>query len=132
MKNMNIIRFICVFFIGIILGYTICIIIENHDDFYEEENLRRSILMHNNFGNIPEFGFVQNRETALKIAKAIWFQMYGKKYSKWMVYKVILVDDIWYIEGIKKYNLIFKKFGGGPYIKIDKKTGTILDVSHTG
>jgi hypothetical protein len=71
---------------------------------------------------------VPNKETALKIAKAIWVPIYGTWDVLFRVYNVQLTNNnIWIIEG----GSFFPISGGGPYIQIDKKTGTILEVSHT-
>jgi hypothetical protein len=75
--------------------------------------------------------FVPNKKTAIKIAKAVWLPIYGQKDLMFRFYFVQLQNDIWIIEGQSIWSNIFSISGGGPYIKIDKATGKILEVSHT-
>ena len=77
-------------------------------------------------GYIPEAGFVPDKTTAIKIAEAVWFPIYGEKNFKNKPYKVKLENGIWYIEGY----LPPKVKGGVPYIEIQKKDGKILKVLH--
>jgi hypothetical protein len=81
-------------------------------------------------GYIPPDGFVPNEETAIKIAEAIWFPIYGKSALRKKPYEVNLIDGkIWVVEGTLKS--ILPTAGGTPYIEIDKYTGAILRVIHT-
>jgi len=113
--------------LGVLLGI---VLQKNYDEYMEHSGI--SILSRIDTGFVPENGFVPDKKTALKIAKAVWLPIYGKKRLMFMVYQVKLVDDIWYIEGGNKIYIFFGILSGGPFIKIDKMKGTILDVSHTG
>jgi hypothetical protein len=115
----------------ILIGLLIGIFFErNNNEFIEHPGI--SILFRVNTGIIPEGGFVPDKKTALKIAKAVWLPIYGKKKLIWNRYQVKLKDDIWYIESVNILHIFFGISGGGPFIKINKITGEILDVSHTG
>lgn len=49
--------------------------------------------------------YVPNKETAKKIAEAIWIPIYGEKVTKFKPYKAYLVDDdtVWLLkEHLKK------------------------------
>jgi hypothetical protein len=81
-------------------------------------------------GYIPPDGFVPDKETAIKIAEAIWFPIYGKKVLRQKPYKVKLIDEtIWIVEGTLK-GIPFV-VGGTAYIEINKNTGEILKVTHS-
>jgi hypothetical protein len=78
-------------------------------------------------GSIPEKGFVPNKETAIKIAIAVWLPIYGKKIYNEAPYQVELIDNkIWLVQG----TLPKGKLGGVAIIKIQKKDGKILMVAH--
>ena len=113
--------------LGVILG---TVLQKNYDEYIEHPGI--SILSRVDTGIVPENGFVPDKGTALKIAKTVWLPIYGKKKLMWLIYQVKLEDNVWYIEGASKIHLFFGIHGGGPFIKIDKIKGTILDVSHTG
>jgi len=117
--------FVCTL-LGVLLGI---VIYKNYYEYIDHPGI--SILSRVDTGIIPENGFVPDKNTALKIAKVIWLPIYGKKNMMCMIYQVKLVDNVWYIEGASKIHLFLGISGGGPFIKIDKIKGTILDVSHT-
>ena len=80
-------------------------------------------------GYVPEEGCVPDKETAIKIAEAIWLPIYGKEVLKEKPYHAKLYGDtVWKVEG--SFN--FKKYdaGGTAYIEIRKKDCKILDVGH--
>jgi hypothetical protein len=103
---------------------------KNNSEYIDHPGI--SILFRVDDGIVPDYGFVPDKKTALKIAKAVWMPIYGKKKQMWNKYQVKLKDDIWYIESINMVHIFLGIHGGGPFIKIDKKDGTILNVSHTG
>lgn len=79
---------------------------------------------------IPEEGFVPDKETAIKIAEAIWLPIYGEKIYEKQPFIATLSDDkeIWTVKGTLGKKLML---GGVPYAKIRKKDGKILEVYHT-
>jgi hypothetical protein len=80
-------------------------------------------------GYHPPNGFVPDKETAKRIAEAIWLPIYGRVVLSQKPYEVILIDDrIWIVEGTTRS--IFARGGGTAYIEIDKYTGAILKVAH--
>jgi hypothetical protein len=117
---------VCVL-IGMLFGI---FLIKNYSEYIDHPGI--SILFRVNSGIVPDNGFVPDKKTALKIAKAVWLPIYGRRKFLWTKYQVKLVNNVWYIEGLNMIYLLFGVSGGGPFIKIDKNTGTILDVSHTG
>ena len=72
--------------------------------------------------------YVPNEETAIKIAEAIWYPIYGAKIEKSKPYKAHLVYDnkVWVVEGTLEKG----RRGGVPYIEINKKDCRILKVTH--
>jgi hypothetical protein len=115
----------------LLMGIVIGVLFEkNNSEYIDHPGI--SILSRINSGIIPDGGFVPDKSTALKIAKAVWLPIYGKRKLMWTKYQVKLENNIWYIESLNMIHLFFGISGGGPFIKIDKNTGEILDVSHTG
>ncbi len=99
------------------------------------------------FDTQPTDGFVPNEETAKQIAEVIWTTLYGDQ-TEYKPFVVTLLDnETWVVAGtlsgygpvIEDGKLIIRDSeplmqftaGGVPYIKIDKKTGSILGVAHT-
>jgi hypothetical protein len=79
-------------------------------------------------GFIPPDGFVPNKNTAVKIAEAVWLPVYGRKILSQKPYRAKLTDEgIWIVSGTLKG--IFT-LGGTAYIEIDKQTGTIIKMIH--
>jgi hypothetical protein len=77
---------------------------------------------------VPKDGFVPDKETALRIAEAVWYPIYGSGINESKPFKATLKDSaIWVVEGTLKKN--FK--GGVPYIEIQKMDCKILQVYHT-
>jgi len=80
-------------------------------------------------GYIPPDGFVPDKETAIKIAEAVWLPIYGRKVTRQKPYRVKLIDErIWLVKGSVRG---FFTLGGEAYIEIDKYTGEILKVTHS-
>ena len=88
----------------------------------------------------PDSGFVPDKETAVKIAKAIWYPIYGEedKNRDFKNYAVALIGDTaWFVT--REFNSFMKRegnvvtlsLGGEPYILIRKKDAKILKVTHT-
>jgi len=89
---------------------------------------------------VPDSDFVPNKETAVKIAKAIWYPIYGEedKNRDFKNYAVALIGDTaWFVTRefnsfMKiKGNVVTLSLGGEPYILIRKKDAKILKVTHT-
>jgi len=80
-------------------------------------------------GYNPERGFVPNEETAIKIAKAVWIPIYGKRilFKKRPFVATLVDNEVWVVEGTLRKWLL----GGVPYIEIRKDDGKILKVTHT-
>jgi hypothetical protein len=73
--------------------------------------------------------YIPNEEVAKKIAEAIWLPIYGDEINKYKPFKVFLKDStIWVVKGNfpEEY-----KYGGVPYIYIQKYDCKILKVYHT-
>ncbi len=78
-------------------------------------------------GFVPKTGFVPDSATAIKIAEAIWFSIYGNEIYQNKPYQIKLIGDtVWSIEGSLPEDLL----GGVPYIEIDKRDCRILKVTH--
>jgi hypothetical protein len=78
--------------------------------------------------SIPKRDLVPDKETAIKIAKAIWLPIYGNKIDKFSTFKADLTNDnIWIVKGVRKE----LSAGGEPVIYIRKKDCKIIDVYHT-
>lgn len=73
---------------------------------------------------------VPNKETAIKIAEAIWFPIYGKKIYNEKPFTAELTNSgIWIVKGtLKDLNLGAK--GGVAYIEIQKSDCKILKIHH--
>jgi len=75
------------------------------------------------------FSYVPNEETAIKIAEAIWYPIYGSKIENSKPYKAHIKDKdslVWIVEGILPKGMK----GGVPYIEINRSDCKILTVSH--
>lgn len=76
---------------------------------------------------VPPDGFVPNKETAIRIAAAVWIPIYGEdNIKKQAPYNTQLVNGAWIVTGTLPKNSI----GGVAYIELLKKDGRILRVSH--
>lgn len=77
---------------------------------------------------IPVRDLVPDKETAIKIAKAIWYPIYGNKIDKYDQFIVELSpQNIWMVAGA----LPKKRPGGAAIIYIRKRDCKIIDVFHT-
>ena len=76
---------------------------------------------------VPEDGFVPDKQTAIKIAEAIWIPIYGEKTIKHeKPFRAILHDDRWIVTGTLPKDVT----GGVAVAEISKSDGRILRVSH--
>jgi hypothetical protein len=77
--------------------------------------------------NPQKDGYVPNKETAIKIAEAIWLPIYGENVLKEKPYRAELKEGkIWIVAGT-----LHEEYGGVAYAEISKKNGCILKVYHT-
>ncbi|MFN8337057.1 MAG: YbbC/YhhH family protein [Cyclobacteriaceae bacterium] len=72
-----------------------------------------------------EKGLVPDESTAIKVAEAIWYPVYGNGIDKEKPFVAKLVDEIWIVKGTIKTD-----FGGALYIEIQKKDCKILKMYH--
>jgi hypothetical protein len=77
-------------------------------------------------GYIPINGFVPNKETAIKIALAVWLPIYGNVIYREKPYTAELKGEVWVVEGSLKKGEV----GGVAQIVIQKKDGKIIRVYH--
>jgi hypothetical protein len=93
-------------------------------------------------GYVPKNGFVPDKQTAIKIAEAIWLPIYGKDIYEEKPFIARLSKDkkVWFVRGtlnggstFTKDGLVYRTImlGGVAYIEIEKETGRILKVYHT-
>ncbi len=77
---------------------------------------------------IPPNGFVPDTKTALRVAEAILIAVYGEEeIAKQRPFKIALVDnEVWLVWG----TLDQRYLGGTGVIKISKRTGKVLFLSH--
>jgi hypothetical protein len=69
---------------------------------------------------------VPNKETAIKIAEAVWLPIYGEKvYNERPFVARLKNSKIWIVEGT-----LHNTKGGVAYIEIQKKDGKVLKVYH--
>jgi len=119
-----------VFIIGLFVGIKVGLFFEwKKNEYYDRDGLWPMLNAEYN-EYIPDKGFVPDEKTALKIAKNIWEPIFGLKHLVWYRYKyrVRLIDDkVWIIEGVSRWG----GYGGGPFIRIEKERGKILEVNHT-
>jgi membrane protein YdbS with pleckstrin-like domain len=71
-------------------------------------------------------GYVPNKETAIRIAEAIWLSIYGKEIYKNKPFNATLKDnEVWIIEGT-----LHSPRGGVPYAEIQKADCKVLKVTY--
>ena len=72
---------------------------------------------------------IRDKKTAVYIAEAIWFSLYGKnEILKQRPYQVYLKDSIWVVYGSDNHGPNTK--GGTAYIEINKHDGRIIRLFH--
>ena len=74
----------------------------------------------------PSNGFVTDEQTAIKIAEAVWFPIYGKGIYKHRSFIARLKGGAWIVEGSLPKGMV----GGTPLVEISKSDGRILRVTH--
>lgn len=75
----------------------------------------------------PREGYVPDKDTAIKIAVAVWIPIYGKKeIEEQKPYNAVLTDGIWFVSG----SLPKGTAGGVAEAEIIKENGKIIRISH--
>lgn len=77
--------------------------------------------------NTEGIDYVPNEETAVKVAEAILYPIYGENIYQQRPFIATLENEIWVIEG----SLPEGMKGGVAYIEIQKKDCKILKVTHS-
>ena len=75
----------------------------------------------------PRADCVPDQQTAIKIAEAIWYPLYGDDIFDQKPYYVQLEGDCWIVIGSLPENY----YGGSAYIKFQKSDCKVIDVYHT-
>ena len=70
-------------------------------------------------------GYVPDKETAIKIAEAIWQPIYGDKINNSRPFVAELKGKVWVVQGT-----LHSQKGGVPYIEIQKSDCKILKMYH--
>lgn len=80
----------------------------------------------------PKDGYVPNKETAIKIAIAIWGPIYGeKKIEEEKPYSAVLKDGIWFVSSSLPKNTVSEvTVGGVAEAEISKDNGRIIRITH--
>ena len=75
----------------------------------------------------PEEGYVPDKESAIRIAVAVWSPIYGKeKIASEKPYMAALKDGVWHVNGSLPQGWI----GGVAEAEVAKDDGRILRISH--
>lgn len=75
----------------------------------------------------PKDGFVPNEATAIRIAEAVLFPIYGEKeIQSERPFKATLKDGVWTVKGTLAPGLL----GGTAIVRVSKSDGRILLVAH--
>lgn len=82
---------------------------------------------HNEISQIPKEGFVPDKETAIRIAEAVWIPIYGKEQiESEKPFEARLVNDVWHVNGTLPPHTV----GGTAIAEISKRDGRIIGVIH--
>ena len=79
-------------------------------------------------GYVPDEGVVPNKETAIRIAEAVWLPIYGDSIYSKQPFKTAYdeKEQCWFVYGSLPENTL----GGVPEIKISKSDGKVLYINH--
>lgn len=78
------------------------------------------------FSSSMENLLIKDEKTAIKIAKAIWIPIYGKKVKKFKPYDAELIgDSLWIVTG----NVPEGQKGAQPRLELDARNCEVLHVS---
>lgn len=70
-------------------------------------------------------GYVNDANTAIKIAEAVWLPIFGDEIYDHTPFKAQLTDSVWIVTGT-----VHTKLGGAPRMVIGKRDGRILELFH--
>lgn len=73
----------------------------------------------------PTHGYVPDENTALKVAEALWFPVYGDLIYESTPFVARQQGDTWIVTGT-----LHTEFGGVPYIEISKVDCRVLKMYH--
>lgn len=80
------------------------------------------------YGYCPPEGYLNNEETAIRVAESILFNIYGKdRILEQKPYQVHQIDSVWVINGTLP---VTYTNGGTFFIVLNKKDGRVISVSH--
>lgn len=81
---------------------------------------------------VPKDGFVPDKETAIRIAEAVWIPIYGEdQINNEKPFKATLRNGVWLVEGSLPEGPENSIVAGGVAVaEIAKKDGHIIRVSH--
>lgn len=80
----------------------------------------------NQLSDPEKVGYVPNKETAIKIAEAIWLPIYGEEIYNHKPFKAELIDNkIWRVTGT-----VYTKLGGSPIAEIQKSDCKVIRIYH--
>ena len=75
---------------------------------------------------------IKTKEMAFSIAKKIWTEEYGFRSILFTIFDCRLENDrYWIFEGRKYFHILFRSYGGGPYIILEKN-GKVVALGYTG
>ena len=84
------------------------------------------VLTYAQIANPAKDGYVPNKETAIKVAEALWLPVYGDKINNSKPFVAELKDGkVWIVQGT-----LHAQKGGVPYIEIQKSDCKILKMYH--
>ena len=76
--------------------------------------------------NSENMNYVPDEKTAIKVAEAILYPIYGEKIYKQRPFTAILSNDVWIVKGSLPKGML----GGVAYIEIQKSDCRVLEVTH--
>ena len=80
----------------------------------------------------PKNGFVPDKQTAIRIAEAVWIPIYGRaRVQMQKPFLASLAGGVWTVSGTVKRVKGRPFVGGVAYIEIAKSDGRVLRVTHS-
>lgn len=123
-KNVIIFCIVCIILIFLVVVIVIC----NKKTVIGKFNVSEYSEVVIQFSSDKIVGTVQDVETAKEKAESIWIELYGDEVKEKKPYIVSFdeLNEVWLVQGSLPKN----KFGGVPYILIQKSDGKVLAVWH--
>lgn len=123
-KNVIIFCIACIILIFLVVVIMIC----NKKTVIGKFNISEYSEVVIQFSSDKIVGTVQDVETAKEKAESIWIELYGDEVKEKKPYIVSFdeLNEVWLVQGSLPEN----KFGGVPYILIQKSDGKVLAVWH--